>query len=230
MVIENKKIQNIARTVLSEIGSYISATSTEDEIVNRCIQLMHRYGLFKTWYYDCPALVLLGSNSCKSISGKYYTPDKKEEVGSKNLITIDLSPMKEGACGDCARSFIFERNQINPKNCSVEFKIGMKFITGLHNNLQKYATPNMTFEDLYNIFNSEIVNTGFENLDFNRNLGHSITNNLSERDFIEKGNKKKLSDVDMFTFEPHIRSLKNSWGFKLEDIYYFNEDGKLQKL
>lgn len=39
----------------------------------------------------------------------------------------------------------------------------------------------------------------------------------------------KLSDVKMFTFEPHLCLPGSLYGFKQEDIYYF-EKGKLKRL
>ena len=42
------------------------------------------------------------------------------------------------------------------------------------------------------------------NLDFLGNQGHSIEKNQEDRVYIEKGNRKKLSEVSYFTFEPHI--------------------------
>ena len=46
---------------------------------------------------------------------------------------------------------------------------------------------------------------------------------------IEKENKTKLTDVNYFTFEPHISVLNSKYGYKKENIYYFVE-GKLVEL
>ena len=90
----------------------------------------------------------------------------------------------------------------------------------LHDELLKYATPETTFEELYFYMNNMINLHGFINLDFIGNLDHSIAEKKSDRIYIEKGNKNKLSYVEYFTFEPHI-SLKNSnYGYKKENIYY----------
>ena len=70
---------------------------------------------------------------------------------------------------------------------------------------------------------------GFLNLEWAGSLGHSIVKNKNDRIYIEKGNKAKLSAVKMFTFEPHIGMPGSKYGYKREDIYYF-EDGKLKKL
>lgn len=99
----------------------------------------------------------------------------------------------------------------------------------LHKLLIENVTVNMTFEELFYYINDIISEHGFINLDFAGNLGHSIVENKDDRIYIEKGNKAKLSEVKMFTFEPHISTPDSKYGYKREDIYYFKK-GKLVKL
>lgn len=61
------------------------------------------------------------------------------------------------------------------------------------------------------------------------NLGHSIVKQKNDRIYIEKGNKSKLDDVALFTFEPHISISGSKYGYKRENIYYF-EDGRIKEL
>lgn len=56
------------------------------------------------------------------------------------------------------------------------------------------------------------------------NLGHSIVRIKSDRIYIEKGNKVKLGEVNYFTFEPHIALPDSMYGYKKENIYYFDGD------
>ena len=114
-VCEYKKIQSIAKNVLDEIKSFIKPENTEKEIVEECKLLLKKNGIGETWYYDCPSLVLLGSRSCLSVSGKNYVPSE-EMVGNENLITIDLSPLKDGVWGDCSRSFVVEDGIVKVEN------------------------------------------------------------------------------------------------------------------
>lgn len=74
----------------------------------------------------------------------------------------------------------------------------------------------------YFFINDYIKQNDNTNLDFMNNLGHSIESKKSKRFYIEKGNKQKLSQVKMFTFEPHICCNNGKSGNKQEDIYYFN--------
>ncbi len=61
------------------------------------------------------------------------------------------------------------------------------------------------------------------------NLGHSIEHRKENRIYIERGNKRKLGEVDYFTFEPHIAKAGSKYGFKRENIYFFDKD-KLREL
>lgn len=94
----------------------------------------------------------------------------------------------------------------------------------LHNELRRFVTPDITFEQLYYYMNDYIRNNGYINLDFLGNLGHSIVKDKNDRIYIEKGNKKKLSEVDYFTFEPHITTKNSLYGYKKENIYFFEND------
>ena len=59
-------------------------------------------------------------------------------------------------------------------------------------------------------------------------LVHSIVKTKGDRIYIEKGNKAKLGDVKYFTFEPHIAFPDSKYGYKKENIYYFDENGLME--
>lgn len=228
-LIKFRSIQNIAREVLEEVPYYITSESTETSISEKCIDLLASKGVTETWYYNTIAFVLLGSRSTLSISGKDYTPSL-EKVGSNNLITIDLSPIKSGIWGDCARSFVFHNGKIETSNYPEEYRLGIQVERDLHRALTTWVDRDTTFEDLYFHMNNLIKERGFINLDFQGNLGHSICRDMNKRVYIEEGNRNKLSSVNLFTFEPHITDSRRKWGFKHEEIYYFDSSNKLQLL
>ena len=93
----------------------------------------------------------------------------------------------------------------------------------------RFVTPKTTFEELYYYINNIIEKKSYINLDFMSNLGHSIVRQKSDRVYIEKGNKKALGDVTYFTFEPHISGPKSKYGYKRENIYYF-DNGVIKEL
>jgi len=61
------------------------------------------------------------------------------------------------------------------------------------------------------------------------NLGHSIVRQKNDRIYIEKGNQICLGEVHYFTFEPHISVQGSKYGYKRENIYYF-ENGEIKEL
>ena len=75
--------------------------------------------------------------------------------------------------------------------------------------------------ELYRVINQSIEDRGYKNLDFRGNLGHSIEKHMDDRRYIEEGSQTRLGDCDFFTLEPHICRANEMWGFKMENIYYF---------
>ncbi len=224
-----QEIQVIAKRVLSELGDLITNESTEKSIASSAIKLMSKYGLKDTWYHNTPAFVLLGSRSCLSISGKNYSPSD-EMVEATNLVTVDLSPSQNHYWGDCARSFCIENGKYNPLPESEEFEEGIRTEKELHKNMIEFVTPETRFFDLYNFGNEQIQNFGYENLDFLSNLGHTIETDVNDRKFIDKMCSEKIGISRLFTFEPHIRKKGGEWGFKHENIYYFDPAGNAVEL
>lgn len=179
--------------------------------------------------------ITAGKKSCfftvpeKVLCKQYVTSDRV--IGNNDIITIDLSPQVGNIWGDYARTIIVENGMVveniglieNP-----EWKSGLQMEEKLHAELLRFATKETTFEKLYYHMNEFIVENGFVNLDFMGNLGHSIVKTKGDRVYIEKGNMTKLGDVKYFTFEPHISFPDSKYGYKKENIYYFDENGLMK--
>lgn len=226
---EHQAVQAMAKAVLAELGPTIEPTDSESTIAERATAMLASRGITDTWYYNCPAFVLLGSRSCISVSGREYVPSK-EAVGLSNLVTVDLSPMRGGIWGDCARSFFIENGSWTLSPQSDEFVLGARIQAELHEGMQRFVTPRTSFQELFHFANAEIERLGFENLDFLGNVGHSIESTREARRYIEQGNEQLLEDAGLFTFEPHIRRRGSCWGFKHENIYYFTGNGRAVEL
>ena len=85
----------------------------------------------------------------------------------------------------------------------------------------------MLISDFFTAMNAEIEMSGFDNLDFLKNLGHSIERHLDDRRYLDETTESRLGNLEIFTFEPHIgRADGGVWGFKHEEIYRF-VDGSL---
>ena len=222
-------VQDIALRVLRDVVPFIRSGSRECDIVDICTHLLNQYGAKDSWYHDVPAMVLVGERTTLSVSGTNYRPSDVV-IRSNDLITIDLSPMINNAWGDCARSYVVSSGSVICPDQRSSFSHGIDIEEELHEHMKEIATPKTTMHELYSIFNHYIVTKGYKNLDFRCNLGHSIEKRLDDRRYIEANNPTLLGDCTLFTFEPHISRTDDTWGFKMENIYYFNNNNEVTPL
>jgi Xaa-Pro aminopeptidase len=224
----HQHVQDIALRVLRDVVPFIREGSTEREVAGACTELLKQYGAEDCWYYGVPALVLVGERTVLSMSGRDYQPTDLA-IRTTDLVTIDLSPMVNGCWGDCARSYIMEAGTVIPSWKSPLFSHGIAAQKKLHATMMEIATPESSMHELYSLMNQAIEKMGYKNLDYRSNLGHSIEARLDDRRFIAANNFSKLGECELFTFEPHICLTGDRWGFKLENIYYY-EGGKAKPL
>jgi Xaa-Pro aminopeptidase len=230
---KNRIAQNIARETISELHHFIKVGMNEKEIERKAIELMVNKGSTSWWYHGIGALVLLGKRSIESMSGRNYHASEENLVLENDIVTIDLAPTVEGYWGDYARTVFVESGIVaqedDPKTAL--FLEGLDAELFLHKKVMELAAPEMTYEQLFFAINAEITRLGFENLDVHGNLGHSVEIDQADRVYIERGNTSTFSEIGKpFTFEPHIRRAGGSFGFKRENIYYFNDKGILNLL
>ncbi len=129
-----------------------------------------------------------------------------------------------------ARSLCVEHSHVVEEPTSSDFCDGLRVERDLHRRMADFVTPDTSFHQLYEFANDAIATAGYDNLDFLGNVGHSIETSRENRLYIEKGNHRRLGDASCFTFEPHIRRKGGRWGFKHEDIYYFDSGQQLHAL
>lgn len=226
-----RNVQNIAKQTIAYIRQAIEPGMRLVQIRQLCEDKMRALGADSFWYWDVGAFCFAGEETTVSVSGKQYTTSDRR-VRENDIITIDLSPQCGQIWGDYARTIIVENGQVTDKIAAIkneEWRQGLEMEELLHDKLRRLAAPETSFEELYYCINELIDQSGFVNLDFMGNLGHSIVKKKEDRIYIEKGNAAKLSDVSFFTFEPHICKKNSVYGFKKENIYYF-EDGALREL
>lgn len=218
--------QAIAKKTMEYVRKIIRPGMYLAEIRKLCEDKLLELGADSFWYWDVGAFVFSGDETTISISGtEYQTSDRI--IGMNDIITIDLSPQVNKIWGDYARTIILEDGCVVDSIADImnpEWKRGLEMEERLHGELFRCARPDMTFEELYFHMNAFIVENGFVNLDFLGNLGHSIVREKKDRIYIEKGNQHKLGDVAYFTFEPHISVAGSKYGYKKEDIYFFENE------
>ncbi len=226
-----KQMQNLARDTIEYISTVIKPDMALSDVKNLCEEYMLNNGADSFWYWDVGAFVFNNTNTAVSISGCDYSVSDSI-VQFDDIITIDLSPQINNNWGDYARTIIVENGVVVKEIGRIkndEWRNGLITEDFLHEEMKRFVTVDTTFEELYYYANSIIKENGYVNLDFLGNLGHSIENKKQNRKYIEKGNSMKLSDVNAFTFEPHIAVPNSRYGFKKENIYSF-VDGVLTEV
>lgn len=228
---KHKDVQKIAKDTIEYIKAEIHPGMSLLDVRRLCEEKMLSLGADSFWYHNIGAFVFSGADTVLSVSGrKYKTADRI--LQSNDIITIDLSPQQNKIWGDYARTVIIEGGSVVQNIADIrndEWRNGLLMEEMLHDKLKEFATPATTFEELFYYMNRFISDSGYENLDFLGNLGHSIAKSRIKRIYIEKGNRAKLGDVEYFTFEPHIKKADGSFGYKKENIYYFS-NGDLKEL
>ena len=228
---EYAEVQKIAKDTIEYIKTRITAGMELAEVRRLCEDRMLASGADSFWYWDVGAFVFSGDETTVSVSGREYVTSDRI-IAADDIITIDLSPQNNNIWGDYARTVILEKGKVADDIDSIsneEWRAGLLMEEELHRELLSFAAPQTTFEELYYHINRFITERGFVNLDFLGNLGHSIVKDKNDRIYTEKGNKALLSSVDYFTFEPHISVPGSKYGYKKENIYYF-ESGRLTEL
>jgi methionine aminopeptidase len=231
------QVQNVAKKTMEEMKHFIKSGVTEQEIVQEAEHYMRKSGVDKFWYHNIGAFVFVGERTKLSISGREYVPSDNE-VLNNDIVTVDLSPELDGCWGDYARTFIIHNgsvvgvDSVNVKCIDYideEWYLGLNTEEILHKEFESYIKPEMTLDEVCEYINIKIRELGFFNLDFLNNLGHTIETKKENRLYFESGNKTRLKEVELFTFEPHIMKINGRYGFKREDIYYF-KGNQLMKL
>ena len=226
-LMDYQAVQKIAKDTINNIKAEIRAGMSLIEVRSLCENKMRELGADSFWYYDIGAFVFSGDETTISVSGREYSTSDRM-IALDDIITIDLSPQVGNTWGDYARTVIIQNGeavQSDEEVLNAEWRAGLEVEKKLHKRMTEIVSPEMTFEELYYQMNEYICEEGYINLDFMDNLGHSIVRKKEDRIYIEKGNSAKLGDVHFFTFEPHISVSGSKYGYKRENIYYFDKDG-----
>ena len=224
---KNRKAQNIAKETLEELKSFLKAGMSEKDIEELVSNMMIEKGSGEFWYHGLGALVLIGDRSTISISARNYIPEENNRLKDNDILSIDCSPTYDNQWGDYARTFFIENGRVvsYEKLENTDFKKGIDAEIQLHKMLIEELTVDMTYEEAYLLLSEKIKELGYINLDFHGNLGHSIEEDEKDRICLELGNKKTFREYGKpFTLEPHIALVNSNYGYKMENIYYIDND------
>lgn len=231
LMMEYRQIQQIARQTIEDVKGEIRPGMRLAEVRAFCERRLLELGADSFWYHGIGAFVFAGDETAVSVSGRQYVTSDRL-IGKDDIVTIDLSPQKCGVWGDYARTIVLEDGVVRASVSEIRneaWRAGLAMQERLHEELLRFATLRTTFHQLHAHINALLVREGFVNLDFHGNLGHSICRHMDERVYTEAGNHAPLSSVERFTFEPHIGLPGSPYGYKKENIYFF-EDGRLMAL
>lgn len=225
-----QQVQQIAKDTIDYARFHIKPGMNLLDIRKMCDDKMLELGADSFWYWDIGAFVFAGDETTVSVSGRTYSTSDRI-IEENDIITIDLSPQNGDTWGDYARTIVLQNGVVVDLDSieNQEWKQGLLMEEFLHCELIRFAREATTFEELYFHMNKLIEEKGFINLDFSGNLGHSIVRKKNDRVYIEKGNQVRLGDVAFFTFEPHISVTGSKYGYKKENIYFF-DNGFLKEL
>ena len=225
-----QQVQAKAKATMQYAQKTIRSGMRLTEVRKLCEDKMLELGADSFWYWDVGAFVFAGDETAVSVSGRNYVTSGRL-VAPVDIVTIDLSPQIGDTWGDYARTIILQDGAPAKTDAVVnpEWKRGLLMEESLHCELARFARPETTFEELHRHMNGFIEAEGFVNLDFAGNLGHSVVRRKEDRVYIERGNRARLGEAELFTFEPHISLRGSRFGVKMENIYYF-ECGVLREL
>jgi Xaa-Pro aminopeptidase len=225
-----RRAQALARQVLDDIRAVIKPGLTDADLTQACRGLMDRGGATGYWWYGSPAVVLSGDGLRLSMEGDVYQP-REEKIAADDMITIDVAPELDGYWGDCARSYFLSGGELREaESAGPEQAEGMAMEAALHALLLAEARPDMTFSEMHGRIDAALGAAGFENLDFLGNFGHSVGADVRARAFMDTQCGARLDSVPLLTFEPHIAKPASRFAFKYEEVYLFDDRGRLQVL
>ena len=222
-MMEYRQIQQIARQTIEDVKGEIRPGMRLARVREICERRMLELGADSFWYHGIGAFVFSGDETAISVSGRQYVTSDRL-IAEDDIVTIDLSPQKNGAWGDYARTIVLEGGVVRSSLSEIrreEWRAGLAMQERLHGELLSFARPQTTFHELHAHINALIEREGFVNLDFHGNLGHSICRHMDERVYTEAGNRAPLGSCALFTFEPHIGLPGSPYGYKKENIYFF---------
>jgi len=149
-------------------------------------------------------------------------------------IIIDIFPRsrESGYFFDMTRTFCLGSLSDEVKNIYGDILDALKSV---EENLKIHTTTESYYHQVCQLFESRgyktLLNHPESEEGFVHSLGHGIGLDLHESPFLSSSNpEEKLLPGMVFTLEPGLYFPKRGIGMRIEDVYYMNDDGKIENL
>jgi len=198
--------QELAIIACEKSKQFLKPGITEKEFADKCEEIMLSLGAESFWY---PMLVNFNKNSIYCTRGGHL-PSQDVVLKETDIVLVDYSPMLDGKWGDYSETILVGNN--------VDFRRLINDAKQIFELTYAFTKQAETIGELFNFCNGLIKSRGYELLDPNGNIGHSIEDysNQANRTYIYPGNSQIKLKGKKWAIEPHIG--KGGFGAKFENV------------
>ena len=208
--IENiKKAQSIADRAFEKVLDSIKPGITEIELKRALEYNMAVLGSPKAAF---DTIVLFGKNT----SLPHGEPSDNKLL-ENDIILMDFGCVYNGYCSDITRTFFIGKPSEKMLKAYDDVLYAHKFARDSINS-------GMNAEDVDRFARDYLYETGYEGL-FGHALGHGVGLDVHEAPTLSPKSKDILEKNMIFSIEPGVY-FNDSFGIRIEDLYYINNDGK----
>ena len=198
--------QELAILACEKSKEFLKPGISEKAFANKCEEIMFSLGAEALWY---PMLVNFNTNSVFCTRGNHL-PSEEVVLKETDIVLVDYSPMLHGKWGDYSETILIGHD--------LEFQRLIHDAELIFEKTYAFSKQAQTIGELFRYCSDLIHVKGYDLLDPNGNIGHSIEDysNQSKRIFIYPGNEKTPLQGKRWAIEPHIG--KNGFGAKFENV------------
>jgi methionine aminopeptidase len=198
--------QELAIMACQKTKQYLKPGISEKEFADKCEEIMFSLGAESLWY---PMLVNFNKNTIYCTRGNHL-PSGEVILKETDIVLVDYSPILNGKWGDYSET-ILVGNDLNYYRLINDAKQIFELTYA-------FAEQAETIGDLFKFCDELIQSRGYDLLDPNGNIGHSIEDyaNQAKRIFIYPDNEHITLKGKKWAIEPHIG--KNGFGAKFENV------------
>ncbi|CAH1215224.1 Methionine aminopeptidase 1, mitochondrial [Paenibacillus plantiphilus] len=198
--------QEVAIEACQRAKPFLTPGITEKAFAEICEQQMLALGAEGLWY---PMLVNFNTNSIYCTRGGHL-PSEDVILQPADIVLIDFSPMVQGLWGDYSETIVI--------GDAPDFHRLADAAKRIFEQTYRYAAACRTIGELFDYAHDLIVKDGYELLDPNGNIGHSITNynNQDQRIYLCPENRDIELAGQKWAIEPHIGM--GGYGAKFENV------------